>query len=400
MGFFKEKINTGPEKIKEVLTKGVSEVAVRENLEKRLASGEKLRVKLGIDPTGPNIHIGRAVVLWKLKEFQDLGHQIIFIVGDYTAQIGDPSDKFAKRPFLSEEEVVKNMKTYKEQLSRILDVSKVEWRKNSQWLSKLKPIELDRLADLFTVNQMLARRNFKERWEKNQEISLREFHYPLYQGYDSVMVKADVEIGGFDQLFNLLAGRKIQEYFDQPAQDILTTKMLFGLDGRKMATTWGNVLNINEKPGEMFGKIMSIKDDLILDYFLLAAWLPEEEVFKKEERLKAGENPRDLKLELAWEITKKYWSREAADKARDNFIKTFQQKAEPEDIKEIKIEKGTELAAFLLAEGLVESKSDFRRLVKAGAIEMAGQIVKDFDFKISQPGLVKVGKRRFIRVIV
>ncbi|KKS72222.1 MAG: Tyrosine-tRNA ligase [Parcubacteria group bacterium GW2011_GWF2_42_7] len=400
MGFFKEKINTGPEKIKEVLTKGVSEVAVRENLEKRLASGEKLRVKLGIDPTGPNIHIGRAVVLWKLKEFQDLGHQIIFIVGDYTAQIGDPSDKFAKRPFLSEEEVVKNMKTYKEQLSRILDVSKVEWRKNSQWLSKLKPIELDRLADLFTVNQMLARRNFKERWEKNQEISLREFHYPLYQGYDSVMVKADVEIGGFDQLFNLLAGRKIQEYFDQPAQDILTTKMLFGLDGRKMATTWGNVLNINEKPGEMFGKIMSIKDDLILDYFLLAAWLPEEEVFKKEERLKAGENPRDLKLELAWEITKKYWSREAADKARDNFIKTFQQKAEPEDIKEIKIEKGTELAAFLLAEGLVESKSDFRRLVEAGAIEMAGQIVKDFDFKISQPGLVKVGKRRFIRVIV
>ena len=400
MGFFKEKINTGPEKIKEVLTKGVSEIAVRENLEKRLASGEKLRVKLGIDPTGPNIHIGRAVVLWKLKEFQDLGHQIIFIVGDYTAQIGDPSDKFAKRPFLSEEEVVKNMKTYKEQLSRILDVSKVEWRKNSQWLSKLKPIELDRLADLFTVNQMLARRNFKERWEKNQEISLREFHYPLYQGYDSVMVKADVEIGGFDQLFNLLAGRKIQEYFDQPAQDILTTKMLFGLDGRKMATTWGNVLNINEKPGEMFGKIMSIKDDLILDYFLLAAWLPEEEVFKKEERLKAGENPRDLKLELAWEITKKYWSREAADKARDNFIKTFQQKAEPEDIKEIKIEKGTELAAFLLAEGLVESKSDFRRLVEAGAIEMAGQIVKDFDFKISQPGLVKVGKRRFIRVIV
>ena len=167
-----------------------------------------------------------------------------------------------------------------------------------------------------------------------------------------------------------------------------------------MATTWGNVLNINEKPGEMFGKIMSIKDDLILDYFLLAAWLPEEEVFKKEERLKAGENPRDLKLELAWEITKKYWSREAADKARDNFIKTFQQKAEPEDIKEIKIEKGTELAAFLLAEGLVESKSDFRRLVEAGAIEMAGQIVKDFDFKISQPGLVKVGKRRFIRVIV
>ena len=386
--------------IEELLTRGVTEVIDKDRLKARLLSGEKLRVKLGIDPTGPNIHIGRAVVLWKLKEFQDLGHQIIFIVGDYTAQIGDPSDKFAKRPFLSEEEVVKNMKTYKEQLSRILDVSKVEWRKNSQWLSKLKPIELDRLADLFTVNQMLARRNFKERWEKNQEISLREFHYPLYQGYDSVMVKADVEIGGFDQLFNLLAGRKIQEYFDQPAQDILTTKMLFGLDGRKMATTWGNVLNINEKPGEMFGKIMSIKDDLILDYFLLAAWLPEEEVFKKEERLKAGENPRDLKLELAWEITKKYWSREAADKARDNFIKTFQQKAEPEDIKEIKIEKGTELAAFLLAEGLVESKSDFRRLVKAGAIEMAGQIVKDFDFKISQPGLVKVGKRRFIRVIV
>ncbi len=400
MGFLREKIDTRPEKVKEVLTRGVSEIAVRENLEKKLASGKKLRIKLGIDPTGPNIHIGRAAVLWKLKEFQELGHQIILIIGDYTAQIGDPSDKFSKRPFLSEKEIAQNTKTYKVQLAKILDVSKVEWRKNSQWLSKLKPIELDRLADLFTVSQMLARRNFKERWEKNQEISLREFHYPLYQGYDSVMVKADVEIGGGDQLFNLLAGRKIQEYFSQPSQDILTVKMLAGLDGRKMATSWGNVLNINEKPGEMFGKIMSIKDDLILDYFLLAAWLSEEDVFKKEERLKAGENPRDLKLELAWELTRKYWGGKAADKARDNFIKTFQQKAEPEDIKEIKVEKGTRLADLLLENGLVESKSDFRRLVKAGAIEIAGRIVEDFDFQISEPGLIKVGKRRFIRVVL
>src|SRR3989338_4360881 len=275
-----------PQQIEELLTRGVEEIHVMDSLKKKLLAGKPLRIKHGIDPTGEKIHLGRAATLWKVREFQDLGHKVILIVGDYTAQIGDPSDKLSKRPFLSAKQVEKNMAHYRKQIGKILDLKKVEWRYNSEWIGKLTPREIDELAEHFTVGQMLARRNFKERWERQEDISIREFHYPLYQGYDSVMVKADVEVGGSDQLFNLLAGRKIQEYFDQPAQDILTTKMLLGLDGRKMSTSWGNVITIVDEPSDMYGKIMSMNDKLIPEYALLCARLSVQAVYNIEKELK------------------------------------------------------------------------------------------------------------------
>ncbi len=389
------------EKIKELLARGVEEVIEREHLEKLLFSGEKLRVKHGIDPTGPKIHIGRASTLWKLRQFQDLGHQIILIIGDYTAQIGDPSDKLAKRPFLSPEQVAENMKGYEKQLSLILDMKKVEVHKNSEWLAKLTPRELDGLADLFSVQQMIARRNFKERWEREEEISLRELHYPLYQGYDSVAVRADVEIGGSDQLFNLLAGRKIQEAYGQPPQDILTTKMILGLDGRKMSTTWGNVVNITEEPNEMYGKIMSMRDDLILDYFILCTRLPLPEIKKIEKDLKAGANPRDIKMRLAREIVTLYQSPVEAKMAEENFIKVFQKKETPTEVKSFKLKvKSLNIVDLLVETKLASSKSEARRLVEQGGIKVDGKVIKDVkaEIEISEEGvLIQKGKRHFVR---
>lgn len=390
------------EKIKELLTRGVEEVIEKEHLEKRLLAGEKLRVKHGIDPTGPKIHLGRASTLWKLREFQNLGHQIVLIIGDYTAQIGDPSDKLAKRPFLSPEQVGANMKSYEKQLNLILEMKKVEVHKNSEWLAKLTPRELDGLADLFSVQQMIARRNFKDRWEREEEISLRELHYPLYQGYDSVAIKADVEIGGRDQLFNLLAGRKIQEAYGQPPQDIITAKMLLGLDGRKMSTSWGNVVNIDEEPNEMYGKIMSMRDDLILDYFLLCTRLPIAEIKKIEKELRAGANPRDLKMRLAREIVSIYQSPNEAKRAEDNFIKVFQKKETPEEVKKYKvISKKYKLIDLLVEIKLAPSKSEARRLVEQGGIKVDGKIVDDIkkEIAITPEGvLVQKGKRHFMRV--
>ncbi len=390
-------------KIKELLSRGVEEVIERAHLEKRLLAGEKLRVKHGIDPTGPKIHLGRAATLWKLRQFQDLGHQVVLIIGDYTAQIGDPSDKLAKRPFLSPEQVEENMKTYKKQLSLILDMKKVELHRNSEWLAHLSPRELDSLADLFSVQQMIARRNFKERWERGEEISIRELHYPLYQGYDSVAIKADLEIGGSDQLFNLLAGRKIQEAYGQPPQDILTVKMLLGVDGRKMSTTWGNVINITEEPNEMYGKIMSMRDDLMIDYFVLCTRLPMLEIKKIEKELKAGANPRDIKMRLAREIVSLYQSPNEAKMAEENFIKVFQKKEVPEEIKSVKLKvKSLNIVDLLVATKLATSKSEARRLVEQGGIKVDGKVVKDpkAEIAISEEGvLVQKGKRHFVRVV-
>jgi tyrosyl-tRNA synthetase len=389
------------QKVQEILSRGVEEIHIRESLEKKLLSDKKLRIKHGIDPTGPKIHIGRAATLWKLREFQDLGHQIVLIIGDYTAQIGDPSDKLAKRPFLSEEQVKENMKSYEKQLGKILDMGKVELRYNSEWLAKLTPRELDKLADLFSVQQMIARRNFKERWEKGEEISIRELHYPLYQGYDSVAVKADVEIGGSDQLFNLLAGRKIQEAYNQSPQDILTTKMILGTDGRKMSTSWGNVINIIDEPEDMYGKVMSIIDELIIDYFTLCTRLPLEKIEEFERELKSGKNPRDIKMILAYEIVKLYHGEEKAKEAQKNFVKIFQKKEAPEEIPTKKV-RSTVLFEILVETGLASTKSEARRLIEQGGIKVDNKVIKDIYFKpkIAKKGvLIQKGKRFFIKVI-
>ncbi|MBX4211144.1 tyrosine--tRNA ligase [Candidatus Parcubacteria bacterium] len=387
-------------KITELLIRGVEDIFIRESLEKRLRDGAPLRIKLGIDPTGPAIHLGRAIPLRKLRAFQDLGHTAVLVVGDFTARIGDPSDKIAKRPMLSATDVKAHMKTYKKQLAKIIDITKAEVVYNSKWLSKLKFEEIAELAETFSVQQMTARRNFKDRIDRGEEISVREFLYPLMQGYDSVAINADVEIGGFDQLFNLKAGRVVQRHYKKPEQDVLTTQMLEGTDGQKMSTSQGNVIAITDAPDDMYGKIMSIRDELITKYFLLCTDTPESEIEKIKNELSSGANPRDIKLRLAEEIVRIYHGDSKAKRAAKNFIKTFAKGGIPDDVTEVSVTNGTRLDDILLNNKLVESKSDFRRLLDGNAIEIMDTKTKISDphFVVTESGTFKVGKRRFIKI--
>lgn len=397
-GFSGKTINTNPKKIEEILSRNIEEVFVLDNLRKKLLSGEKLRVKLGFDPTGSNIHIGRASILRKLKSFQDLGHQIIFIVGDFTAKIGDPSDKLEKRPTLSKEQILENLKNYKDQVGKIIDISKAEFLFNGEWLSKLGFEEVTQLAESFSVQQMLNRRNFKERFDKGVEISLREFLYPLMQGYDSVAVSADVEIGGFDQLFNLKAGRVIQKHYGKKEQDIMTVKMLEGTDGRKMSTSWGNVINIVDNPYDMYGKIMSINDSLIYNYFVSCTDLSLEEINNISKELEEKENYKEAKSRLAKEVVSIYHGKESAEKAEKDFEETFSKKGIPENILKISISDKTPLVDVLIDQQIIESKTEWRRLVSDGAVSKDGIKITDLNIN-SLSGVYKIGKRRFIQII-
>lgn len=392
-------ISTNEEKIKDILSRGVEDVFVLSDLEKKLKSGKKLIIKFGIDPTGPNIHLGRATVLRKLKSFQDLGHQIVLIIGDFTAQIGDPSDKLNKRPMLTGAEIKKNLKNYKQTLGKVLDLKKTKFVYNSKWLSKLNLLKISELAESFTVQQMLARRNFKDRYDKQEEISLREFLYPLMQGYDSFIVKADIEIGGFDQLFNLKAGRVVQRFFNQPEQDVLTCQMLEGTDGRKMSTSWGNVININDEPKEMYGKIMSMRDELIIKYFLLCTELAIEEIENIKKELNNGANPRDFKMRLGWEIVNLYHGKDKADEAQDYFIDLFQKKIIPDNIPILETKRGSDLIDVVVEAKIIASKSEFRRLIKEGAVELInGEKIINPTFKINSELILKIGKKKFIKI--
>ncbi|MGC9048872.1 MAG: tyrosine--tRNA ligase [Patescibacteria group bacterium] len=389
------------QQIKQILTRGVEEIIDRQHLEKRLLSGERLRIKHGIDPTGPKIHLGRATQFWKLREFQELGHQIVLIIGDYTAQIGDASDKLATRRILSEKEVKENLKNYTQQIGKILNLKKTELHYNSEWHKKLSAKDLLNLAMKFTAQQMIQRRNFKERWEQGKEIGLHELTYPLFQGYDSVMVKADLEIGGSDQLFNLLAGRKIQEFFGQPVQDIITLKMLEGLDGQKMSTSWGNVVNIVDPPNEMYGKLMSMRDEMILPYFELCTKVPIEEIKKAEREMKQGANPRDFKAKLAFEIVKIYHGENAANEAEKGFEKVFKKREMPTEMQKSKVKSQKYRIIDLLVETkLTPSKSQARRLVEQGGVKIDGKVIDDWQKEIivHQGMIVQVGPRRFVRL--
>ena len=379
--------------IKELLERNTSTIIKRESLERKLRSGKKLRVKYGIDPTGEKIHIGRAVVLRKLRAFQELGHKAVLIVGDFTAQIGDPSDKLEKRPFLSEAQIKKNLKNYLPQIGKIIDLKKAELHYNSRWLSKLNFREISKLAERFTIQQMLGRRNFKERFQKQQEISLREILYPLMQGYDSVAIRAEVELGGTDQLFNLLAGRTIQEFYKQKPQDILATEMLEGTDGRKMSTSWGNVINISDAPSDMFGKVMALRDELIKKYFFLATELSEKEILQV---LKSP--PLESKVGLTFELVKLYHGEKKAKEAREFFNKTFRQKKLPQRVPIYKFSPGLSLKAVLKNSGLVSSNSEFRRLLYSGAIEIDQKVVDDPNFKPGSEVVVRIGKKKFLKI--
>lgn len=395
-----DKIITDQSRIEEILTRGVEDIFVKEDLKQMLLSGKQLRIKLGVDPTGPKIHLGRAIPLRKLREFQKLGHQIVFIVGDFTAQIGDASDKLEKRPMLTRAQIDENLKDYKSQISKIIDVTKAEFVHNSDWLSKLNFEEVAKLADCFTVQQMLARRNFKDRYDNGTEISLREFLYPLMQGYDSVAVKADVELGGFDQLFNVKAGRIVQDFYGMPKQQVMVGTMLEGTDGRKMSTSWGNVINIIDEPFDMFGKLMSVRDDLMIKYFTLCTDVSLKEIKSIEKELHQGLNPKELKMRLATEIVTLYHSDKAASLAKKSWVETFQNKGVPEDVQEITAEENEELGDVLVRSGVVVSKTDWRRLVTEKAVsDKEGNLITDSKVIVSNSTL-KIGKKRFAKIVV
>jgi tyrosyl-tRNA synthetase len=395
-------MKTNSKKIDEVLTRGVEKIIDEKHFRDALFSGKKLRIKHGVDPTGDKIHIGRATQLWKLKEFQDLGHKIVLIIGDFTAQIGDPSDKPAGRKGMTEKDITKNMKAYLSQFSKILDIKKAEIYHNSEWFSKMPLKEFLSLAGTFSVQQLVQRRNFKQRWTKKEPISLKEITYPLLQGYDSVMVKADVELGGYDQLFNLNTGRDIQRLFGQKPQDIITLKMLSGLDNRKMSTSWGNVVNIVDTPNEMYGKLMSMKDEMIADYFELAARTSKNELQKiKKALIDKKVNPRDIKAKLAFEIVSLYHSKTAAQKAEKEFNKVFKGKGLPSDIRTFFAPKNiysiTELLASL---ELAKSKSDAKRLIEQGGVKIDSMVEKNFrkTIRVKEGLTIQVGKRKFARL--
>jgi len=412
-------IDTDPRKIKELLERGVESVIVRENLEKRLKSGSKLRVKFGIDPTAPSIHLGNAIPIWKLRQFQDLGHQIVFLIGDFTARIGDTSDKTAIRQPMSEEEIAGNMKTYKDQLGKILDLDKTEFVYNSHWLDRLTYKEILNLQSQFTVAQMVERENFHDRYKAGKPIGLQEFSYPLMQGYDSVAVKADIEIGGTDQTFNLLAGREIQRAYAQEPQDIMTLTLLEGTDGRKMSKSYGNVINIADAPDDMFGKVMSMADELMARYFILCTKVSLEEIKSMEKDLKDEKvNPRDIKARLAREIVKIYHGEEEARKAEDEFNKIFRDKEMPSEMPEIKVESGEyQILDFLAENKLAPSKTEAKRLIMQNAVKIklfaSGQAVaaeqlknwqvekdwqKTLEIKKGEKMIIQVGKRKFAKI--
>lgn len=397
----KPHISTDEEAVDALLTRGVSEVIQHESLKKKLTSGKQLRIKLGIDPTSPNIHLGRAVLLLKLRDFQQLGHHIILIVGDGTGVIGDTSDKESERPMLTTTQVQENMRSYFDQAGKVLDMRRVESVYNSSWLNKLNYEAIGEHADQFSVADFIARDNIKRRLDAGKRVSLREVLYPLMQGYDSVAVRADVELGGNDQRFNLLAGRPLQQHFGQEPQDILLMNLIDGLDGRKMSSSWGNTINVTETPREMYAQVMSARDDVIISYFTHVTRVPMEEVEQLEQELASGSvNPRDAKMRLAREIVALFHDEDLALDAERAFVATFQKGTIPDDTPTGAAKVGELLIEVLLREGIVDSKSDFRRLVDAGAIvdKENDKKVSTHDEKVAET-TYKVGKHRFIRIV-
>jgi len=397
------KVNTDPKIIDELVTRGVEEVIVREHLKERLLSGEILRVKFGVDPTAPDLHLGHAVPLRKLRQFQEAGHKAVLIIGDFTATIGDPSGRTETRQRLTKKEVKNNLKKYLKQAGKILNLRETEVQYNSKWF-KGTAAKLFEIVGTGTLQQVLHRADFKKRIENNQDITLPEILYPVFQGYDSVMVKADLEIGGTDQKFNLLMGRQVQRHYGQSEQDILTVPIIEGLDGvRKMSKSYNNYVALDEKPEDMFGKIMSLPDNLIIKYFKLCTAIPLDEIEKIEADMKADKvNPKDIKIQLGYELVKIYHNGKKALEAKENFIKTFQKKEVPDNILEIEVSEGEELSEVLLKNNFVKSKSDFKRLTDEGAITRLekNESVNDYHFKLTESETLKIGKKRFIRIVI
>ena len=391
------------------LKKGAVEIIreedLRAKLEKSHKTGKPLRVKLGADPTAPDIHIGHTVVIRKLKAFQELGHTVIFLIGDFTGMIGDPTGKSVTRPPLSREEILANAETYKTQIFKLLDPEKTEIRFNSEWMEKFSAADFVKLTSHVTVKQILERDDFEKRMQAEKPIALHELLYPLVQGYDSVALEADVELGGTDQKFNLLVGRNLQREYDQEPQVLITTPLLEGLDGiQKMSKSLGNYIGIDEEPNQMFGKIMSISDELMWKYYELLTDLGIDEINSLRFRCESGApNPRDAKVQLAKHIIKDFHSEEAANTAEQNFVNQFSKGQMPDDIEEVSLASNTwNLAELLTETNLASSKNEAKRLIEQGGVKIDGEKVSDvqteIELKSQESLIIQVGKRKFLQI--
>ncbi len=388
------------------IKRGVDELLLEEELIKKLESGKPLRIKAGFDPTAPDLHLGHTVLLNKLRQFQNLGHEVMFLIGDFTAMIGDPAGKSATRPPLTRDDVIKNATTYEQQIFKVLDPEKTLIMFNSSWMNEMSSADLIQLAGKHTVARMLERDDFSKRYSAGQPISIHEFLYPLIQGYDSVAMKADLELGGTDQKFNLLVGRQLQSSFGQSPQVVLTMPILEGLDGvQKMSKSLDNYIAINDTPDEQFGKLMSISDDLMWRYFELLSFRPMSEIENWKQEVEQGKNPRDIKFELGRELVARFHGKTAGDKAVENFISRFQKRAMPDEIEEYCVESiggSIGIASLLKNVGLVTSTSDAMRMIKQGAVKIDGERVDDSRLKmvVGSWHVYQVGKRRFAKVRV
>ncbi len=386
------------------LMQGVQQAFSEEELGERLQQDRPLRVKVGFDPTAPDLHLGHTVLMHKMRQFQDLGHQVIFLVGDFTGRIGDPSGRNSTRPILSAEELQTNRKTYLEQAFKILDQERTEVRSNAEWMDQMSPDDLVRLASEMTVARMLERDDFSKRYADNQPIAVHEFLYPLIQGYDSVMLEADVELGGTDQTFNLLVGREMQKRRGQPPQVVMTLPLLEGTDGvHKMSKSYDNAIGIQEPPDEMFGKLMSVSDELMWRYFELLSLRPSEEIEALRQQVAQGGNPRDVKIELAHELVQRFHGDAAAEQAQADFATRFQHQQIPENIEEVVLHYDEDPAVpqVLLQSGLCPSTSEARRMIQAGAVRVNESKISDIKMTLPLDGtpiVLQVGRRRICQV--
>ncbi|MCG8046452.1 MAG: tyrosine--tRNA ligase [Candidatus Thiodiazotropha endolucinida] len=388
----------------ELIKRGTEEVLPEDLLIKKLQRGKPLKIKAGFDPTAPDLHLGHTVLINKLRQFQELGHEVIFLIGDFTGMIGDPTGKSATRPPLTRDEVVENAKTYEHQIFKILDPTKTTVLFNSSWMGEMSAVDLIQLAAKHTVARMLERDDFNKRYTSGQAIAVHEFLYPLIQGYDSVVLKADVELGGTDQKFNLLVGRQLQEAYQQEPQIVITLPILEGLDGvQKMSKSLNNYIGITDAPEEMFGKVMSISDELMWRYFELLSFRPMSEIVEWKREIEQGANPRDVKIRLAEELVERFHSREQAVKAHEAFVARFQKGQIPDEMAEFDFTAsngGYPIANLLKDAELVKSTSEAMRMIKQGAVRIDGERVTDHTLTVAAGSthVYQVGKRRFARV--
>ncbi|OGT37394.1 MAG: tyrosine--tRNA ligase [Gammaproteobacteria bacterium RIFCSPHIGHO2_12_FULL_38_14] len=387
-----------------IIRRGVEEILLEDELKKKLTTGKPLRIKVGFDPTAPDLHLGHTVLLNKMRQFQDLGHEVIFLIGDFTGMIGDPSGKNETRPPLSREEVQENALTYQKQVFKVLDPGKTKIMFNSVWLDKITPVDFIKLAATHTVARMLERDDFHKRYTSGQAIAIHEFLYPLLMGYDSVALHADIELGGTDQKFNLLMGRELQKHFGQTPQIVMMLPLLPGLDGvRKMSKSLDNYIGIDESPDQIFGKIMSISDETMWLYFELISFRSLREIQQLRDEALAGKNPRDIKFLLAEEIVARFYDQASASQAKEHFIAQFSQGKMPEEMPEITVTIGAEgsvITHVIKTAGLADSASEASRLIRQGAVRIDGERISDHQLLLQDKRTIvlQVGKRRFAKI--